>query len=69
MRGAIPLVYQAFLTGTLQNYARRMKFAIDTVHFTFVVVDQPWEKLDQRPQVGGVPLATASIGYGGGLLS
>lgn len=42
---------QAFLTGTLQNFARRMKFAIDTVQFNFVVVETPWEELNERPQV------------------
>eukprot|EP00752_Nemacystus_decipiens_P010663 g9495.t1 len=43
---------QAFLTGTLQNFARRMKFAIDTVQFNFVIVDTPWEELSDRPQDG-----------------
>lgn len=43
---------QAFLTGTLQNYARRMKFAIDTVQFNFIVIENPWEQLTERPKVG-----------------
>lgn len=47
----IESVEQAFLTGTLQNFARRMKLAIDTVQFNFVVIETPWEKLTQRPQV------------------
>ncbi|CAM9289484.1 unnamed protein product, partial [Discosporangium mesarthrocarpum] len=43
---------QAFLTGTLQNYARKMQFAIDTVQFNFRVVETPWEQLSNRPEVG-----------------
>ncbi|CAN0221029.1 unnamed protein product [Ectocarpus sp. 6 AP-2014] len=43
---------QAFLTGTLQNFARRMKFAIDTVQFNFLIVETPWEELTERPQDG-----------------
>jgi len=30
---------QAFLTGTLQNYARKMQYSIDTIAFNFNVVD------------------------------
>lgn len=45
------LIRQAFLTGTLQNYARRMKYAIDTVQFNFIIVERPWEELHGRPQV------------------
>lgn len=55
-RGGLPLsfclrVRQAFLTGTLQNYARRMKYAIDTVQFNFIIVETPWEELLHRPEV------------------
>merc|ERR1711871_923319 len=44
---------QAFLTGTLQNYARKYKLAIDTVSFDFKIVDdkQP-EDYTKRPEDG-----------------
>ena len=29
---------QSFLTGNLQNYARKMKEAIDTLSFSFIVM-------------------------------
>lgn len=35
---------QAFLTGTLQNFARKMMFSIDTVSFSFRVMDTLSEK-------------------------
>ena len=35
---------QAFLTGTLQNFARKMMFSIDTVSFSFRVMDSLSEK-------------------------
>ena len=53
-------IQKAFLTGTLQNFARRMKFAIDTVQFNFVIVDTPWEELAQRPQVTFLPINDAT---------
>ena len=31
---------QAFLTGTLQNYARKNQLPIDTVSFSFQFMDQ-----------------------------
>jgi dynein heavy chain, axonemal len=44
---------QAFLTGTLQNYARAHRLPIDAVSFDFVVRDaQPWEDITQGPQDG-----------------
>ena len=35
-----PFLLQAFLTGTLQNYARKHSYAIDTVSFSFHILDQ-----------------------------
>ena len=43
---------QAFLTGSLQNYARKHKYAIDTVAFNYKMVKENWHKLTQRPNDG-----------------
>ncbi len=43
---------QAFLTGTLQNHARRSHKPIDTIHFTFRVLDRPADSLLERPTEG-----------------
>jgi len=43
---------QAFLTGTLQNYARKMVKPIDAISFSFKVVETPWEEIKERPQKG-----------------
>ncbi|CAM9544257.1 unnamed protein product [Chrysoparadoxa australica] len=43
---------QAFLTGTLQNFARKMHMAIDTVAFNFRMVDTPWEEVKEKPEDG-----------------
>jgi len=43
---------QAFLTGTLQNYARKYKVAIDTVSFAFHVKSQPPQDVASGPEDG-----------------
>nr|WAW84827.1 axonemal dynein heavy chain 1 [Halisarca dujardinii] len=43
---------QAFLTGTLQNFARKEVISIDTITFSFTVVTDPHQKLTQRPENG-----------------
>lgn len=40
---------QAFLTGCLQNYARRNTISIDTIQYGFKVLDK---KYDKRPAYG-----------------
>jgi dynein heavy chain len=43
---------QAFLTGSLQNFARKYKFAIDTVAFNFKLIQVHWSKLVSKPADG-----------------
>lgn len=43
---------QAFLTGTLQNFARRHSISIDLLAFDFKVVDTKWEDIASKPQDG-----------------
>jgi len=43
---------QAFLTGTLQNYARKYKVAIDTVDFDFSVQKSFGKDISKRPDDG-----------------
>ena len=43
---------QAFLTGSLQNYARKMQYPIDTVSFNFVVLKEKYQ--DLRKPTNGV---------------
>lgn len=43
---------QAFLTGTLQNYARKNVISIDTISFGFEVYDKTLEEIKQGPSDG-----------------
>nr|XP_031542333.1 dynein heavy chain 1, axonemal isoform X7 [Vicugna pacos] len=58
--GGIPTVFwisgfffpQAFLTGTLQNYARKSVISIDTISFDFKVMHESVSELKTRPKDG-----------------
>ncbi|KAJ3159379.1 Dynein heavy chain 1, axonemal [Geranomyces michiganensis] len=43
---------QAFLTGTLQNYARKYTVSIDTLGLDFKILEQRWEDMTQKPPDG-----------------
>ncbi|KAJ3064323.1 Dynein heavy chain 1, axonemal [Rhizoclosmatium hyalinum] len=43
---------QAFLTGTLQNFARKYTISIDTLQFDFKMVDNRWEDIHTKPSDG-----------------
>jgi dynein heavy chain len=44
---------QAFLTGTLQNYSRKMNIAIDLVQFNFDFVDtKTFKEIKEKPKDG-----------------
>ncbi|MGH0189467.1 UNVERIFIED_CONTAM: hypothetical protein FKN15_035538, partial [Acipenser sinensis] len=43
---------QAFLTGTLQNFARKSVISIDTIGFDFQVMKESLSQLTERPESG-----------------
>ncbi|KAI4827725.1 hypothetical protein KUCAC02_031097 [Chaenocephalus aceratus] len=43
---------QAFLTGTLQNYARRSGISIDTIGFDFEVIEKLASEITEKPDTG-----------------
>ena len=43
---------QAFLTGTLQNFARKHVKPIDTVSFSFEILDTPHDEITSKPEDG-----------------
>ena len=43
---------QGFLTAILQNYARKYRFPIDVVTFSFVMRDEAVEELTTKPEDG-----------------
>ncbi|EDL24804.1 mCG3819, partial [Mus musculus] len=43
---------QAFLTGTLQNFARKFVISIDTITFDFKVLPEASSEIKERPQTG-----------------
>lgn len=43
---------QAFLTGTLQNYARKTQLPIDTISWAYKMIDTPADQLAAEPEIG-----------------
>jgi len=43
---------QAFLTGSLQNFARKYQLPIDTVYFNFNFIGKDWTELTEKPADG-----------------
>jgi dynein heavy chain len=43
---------QAFLTGSLQNYARKTSLPVDAISFGFSVMDRRAEDLTEKPETG-----------------
>ncbi|XP_054472107.1 dynein axonemal heavy chain 1 [Anoplopoma fimbria] len=64
---------QAFLTGTLQNYARRSGTSIDTIGFDFQVIVKSASEITEKPNAGcyiqGLFLEGARWDYDAGQLS
>jgi dynein heavy chain len=60
INNGIPSIYwisgfffpQAFLTGTLQNYARKYVVSIDLLSFEFKIMDMKWEDISTKPVDG-----------------
>ncbi|XP_068576471.1 dynein axonemal heavy chain 1 [Cebidichthys violaceus] len=81
INNAIPPVFwisgffspQAFLTGTLQNYARRSGTSIDTIGFDFEVIVKSASEITEKPNAGcyiqGLFLEGARWDYEAGQLS
>jgi dynein heavy chain len=43
---------QAFITGVMQNHARKYQLPIDTITYGYNIVDEPVESIDQPPSDG-----------------
>jgi dynein heavy chain len=43
---------QAFLTGSLQNYARKHQLPIDTIDFNYLMMKVNWQDITERPEDG-----------------
>lgn len=43
---------QAFLTGSMQNFARKFHYPIDTIGFNFNFIDEPWNEFKNQPEDG-----------------
>lgn len=43
---------QAFLTGTLQNFARRTKISIDVISFDFEIMKESNTHITTKPELG-----------------
>jgi dynein heavy chain len=64
---------QAFLTGTLQNYARKYKIPIDTLSYNFSIMNRKPEDLTEGPEDGcyiyGLFVEGARFDWESGLLA
>jgi dynein heavy chain len=43
---------QGFLTGILQNYARKYQLPIDTISFSFAIIEEKGETITEKPEDG-----------------